>query len=79
MGQISFRKTRASSLMCSSVLRGIKCAIFQNLSTMTQIFVYPGDLGSPTMKSMDMEVHGLIGTSIGSNSPYFLCQMTLLC
>ena len=77
--QISSRKIRASSLMCSSVLSWMKCAISENLSTMTDILVYPSDLGSPTMKSMDMEVKPVIGTSRGSNSPYFLYAMTLLC
>jgi len=76
--QISFRNLKANSLMCSSVLSGIKCAILENLSTITYIFVYPSDFGNPTMKSMDIAVHGLIGTSKGSRSPYFLCRMTLL-
>jgi len=42
--------------MRSSVLKGMKYAILENLSMMTHIFVYPSDLGSPTMKSIDMEV-----------------------
>jgi len=76
--QISFTNVKASSLICSSVHRGMKCAILENLSTITHIFVYPSDFGNPTIKSMDIAVQGLIGTSKGSRSPYFLCQMTLL-
>lgn len=44
---------------------------------MTQTFVYPSDSGRITMKSMDIPFQGLIGTSIGSRSPYFLSRMTL--
>jgi len=59
------------------ILRGMKCAILETLSTMTQTFVYPSDSGRATMKSMDIAFHGLIGTSIGSSSPNFLCRISL--
>jgi len=47
-------------------LSGMKCAILENLSTMTHMFVYPSDFGNLTMKSWDIAVHGRIETSKGS-------------
>ena len=75
---ISFTNVKASSLMCYSVFSGVMCGILENLSTITHIFVYPSDFGNPTMKFMDIAVHGLIGTSKGSRSPYFFYLITLL-
>jgi len=77
--QISFRKIRASSLMWSSVLREMKCAIFENLFTMSHIFVYSSDLGTPTMKSMDIEVHGCNMCTCSGNGTQGRAVLDLLC
>ena len=66
--QISITNLMASSIICSSAFRRMKCTILENLSTMTYIFVYSSDVGNPTMKSMHIAVHGLLRASIGSSS-----------
>jgi len=76
---ISFTNIKATSLMCASVFQGSKFPIFENLSTMTHILVYPSDLGNTTMKCLHMKVNDLIGTLLFSNREYFLCWMNLLC
>src|SRR5205807_8418042 len=76
--QISFRNISANCSIGTSVVSGMKCAILENLSTMTQILVYPADSGNPIMKSIEMDFHGRSGTSIGDSSPNFLCLAVLL-
>src|SRR5207237_838230 len=75
---IFFRNISANCSIGTSVASGIKCAILENLSTMTQIFVYPADSGNPIMKSIEMDFHGRRGTSIGNSSPNLLCLAVLL-
>jgi len=57
-------KNKSIMLVASSVLwHGIKCAIFENLSTTTKIESLPClDLGKPKMKSIEMSNHGSLGT-----------------
>jgi len=44
---------------------GMKCAIVENLSTMTQTFLYPSDSGRATLKSMDKAHQQDVKTSHG--------------
>jgi hypothetical protein len=54
-------------LAASLVLwHGIKCVIFENLSTITKIESLPRfDLGKPKMKLKKMSTHGSLGTGKG--------------
>ena len=71
--QISLTNSFASSW---AVVFGMatKCAILENLSTITQMCSFPFVVfGSLTMKSIDIADHGRVGSSRGSSSPYLLC------
>src|SRR5437879_9576997 len=60
--QISFRNMSANCSIGTSVVSGMKCAILENLSTMTQILVYTADYGHPIMNSIEMDFHGRRGS-----------------
>ena len=48
-------------------------------STTTIIWVQPWDSGNWVIKSVEIEVHAVYGTSSGSSNPYFACLGDLLC
>lgn len=50
-------------------LRGIKWLYLVNLSKMTQMTIMPADLGSSSMKSMEMSVHGHSRIANGCKNP----------
>src|SRR5690606_39976351 len=56
----------------------MKCDIFENRSTITQICVNPLDYLRPVMKSIEIEVQGANGTSSGLSKPNLLCLVGLL-
>ena len=73
----SRRKMFAICFIGVSVESGIKCAILENRSTTTQIFVCPLYSRSPTIKSIEISSRGLLGMSKGSSNQYFLCRVAL--
>jgi len=64
-------KNKSAMLVASSVLwHGMKCAIFENLSTTTKMESLPRfDLGKPKTKSIKMSTHGSFGTGKGVYKP----------
>jgi len=52
------------------LLQGTKCAIFVKQSTTTKTESKDLDFGRSTMKSMDMDVHGVSGIDSSWNNPY---------
>ena len=76
--QISLRKIRArSGAFFASLLKGTKCAILVNLSTITQILSCSSDIGRSVMKSIEIESHGANGTSSGWSIPKRACRIAL--
>jgi len=55
------------------VWRGIKCRIFESLSTTTQITSNPSHSGNPTTKSTEISSHGSSGTDSGRRTPNVKC------
>ncbi len=64
------KKSRVVSLPVIVLLQGTKCAIFVNRSTTTKTKSKDLDFGRSTMKSMDMDVHGVFGIGSGWSNPY---------
>ena len=62
---------RSGDVMVSTV--GMKRDCLVSLSTMTSIVSKPEDGGNFSMKSMDMEFHGLSGIGSCFRSPYGRC------
>src|SRR3978361_2136128 len=67
---------RSSGFMVS--LQATKCAIFVSLSTTTHRALHPSVVGSPVMKSIDIESHGLCGGVSGFSSPKGACLIGLI-
>ena len=57
----------------ASLTVGMKCAILVNRSTTTKMDVWPLDEGNCTMRSIDMDDHGVSGMGKGCGIPYGLC------
>ena len=68
------KKVRARRGVSSSERMGMKSAIFVSRSTTTKIMSWPLEMGSHSMKSMDMEDHGLSGIGRKRSGPYGLCR-----
>ena len=70
---ITSRRYNSAMWVASSVLwQGMKCAIFENLSTTTIIASLPlWVLGSATMKSILTSSHGWAGTGKGVYNPWW--------
>ena len=64
-------KNRSTIFVASLVLwKAMKCAILENLSTITNIESLPFlDLGRPKIKSIETSTQGLLGTSKGVYNP----------
>jgi hypothetical protein len=52
------------------LLQGMKCAIFVKRSTTTKTESKDLDFGRSTMKSMDIDVHGVFGIDSGWSNLY---------
>jgi hypothetical protein len=52
--------------------QGMKCAIFEQRCITTRIESYPFEIGSFTIKSIEMEDQRRVGSGNGNKSPYGL-------
>ena len=52
------------------VVIGIKCIIFENRSTVTEMASKPLDSGSGPMMSVDISSHGVVGMECGCNGAF---------
>src|SRR4029077_15109878 len=73
------RNSLASSGEVMVLCVGTKMHCFERWSTMTKMEVKPEDAGNCSMKSMDMEFHGHLGTGSCLSRPNSLCCGTLAC
>jgi hypothetical protein len=64
------KKSHAVALPVIVLLQGTKCAIFVKRSTTTKIQSKDLDFGRSTMKSMDMDVHGVSRIDSSWSNPY---------
>ncbi len=64
------KKSRAVALPVIFLLQGMKCAIFVKRSTTTKTESKDLDFGRSTMKSMDIDVHGVFGIDSGWSNLY---------
>ena len=55
----------------------IKMAILENGLTITKIKLWLFEVSSCKMKSIEIDVHGLVATGRGLSKPYFLCRKDL--
>jgi len=55
------------------VWQGMKCPIFEILSTTTRIALNPSHSGNSTTQSIDMSSHGLFGKGKGQRTATFKC------
>ena len=67
--KIWFRNSKARSGAVSVSTVGMKCAACVNQSQITHIESQPWEVGSLTMKSMEMDLHGQSGISSGCRRP----------
>src|ERR1700731_3510662 len=74
LAKTCFKNSMANSMALSVLQHSIKVTYFVSLSTITKIESQSEDSGSPSMKSIEMELHR--HCRIGKNliSPYSLCQ-----
>ena len=70
-------KSSASHSDVIVVLVGMNMDCLDVRSTMTRIELYPLEFGSSSIKSIDIESHGQIGTGSGLRRPRGRCRLDL--
>jgi hypothetical protein len=73
------RNPSANSFSPIISTHGTKWAIFIRCSMITQMVLEPSSLGSPVIKSMDINYHGLSGICRGYRRPNGVCLISLIC
>ena len=73
------RNSWASSRELMESWVGMKRDCLVRWSTITRIAVFPSDVGSCSMKSMEMDSHGHGGIGSCLRKPYGLCRFALEC
>src|ERR1700730_193336 len=69
-----FKNSVANSMALSVLRHSMKIAYFVSLSTITGIESKSKDRGNPSMKSIEMELHGRCGIGKNFISLYGLCR-----
>src|SRR3984893_4526162 len=73
-----FKNSVANSMAPSVLWHSMKIAYFVSLSTITRIESKSKDRGNPSMKSIEMELHGRCRIGRNFISPYGLCRTVFI-